>query len=145
MIMVIISKMLFWKCDFSKNVSDISYVNIMKQKWAMFPEIYHLYKSLSLFYEKNVTYYCILFFYKQTFFLNLTLFWSNNFRHNFFTFLSFDIFFHLGVHPVLLNFFIWTSQTLIKWSIFFKTFTATKCSYYVRISHEIFVPANHKN
>ena len=86
-----------------------------------------LYKSLSLFYEEHFT---ILY---------------SSFCHSLFTFLPFDIFWYVGVHPVSLRFFIRTSKTFIELSVFFLRFISAKYSYYVFIFHETFAPGNDKN
>ena len=71
---------------------------------------------------KNISIVIVFFIFVQTnqvfAQINSTLCWSSNFRHNLFTFFPFDILCILGVYPVPLCFFIWTSKTLMSLSIF---------------------------
>ena len=71
---------------------------------------------------KNISIVIVFFIFVQTnqvfAQINSTLCWSSNIRHNLFTFFPFDILCILGVYPVPLCFFIWTSKTLMSLSIF---------------------------
>ena len=115
------------------------WINIMKQKWA---KIWVVLKS-EFFYEEPLLNYFILFL------SNKPIFWikphvDRIIYSQFIYLFTFWYFMYLVVHPVPLCFFIWTSKTLMRLSIFLWRFTATKCCYYVLIFHETFVPANRK-